>query len=386
MKTQPLLRATCAAVLLLATASESLAADGFKLRFPLSGTLGGEIVAPMASEGWFGSVVVTDVNVSGVSGSDGNSLQLVKSGTFAPTAAELAPAVAAGKITAGAAALLSARTATYSGTVDPSIKMHQTVTNFLLGTILSKDVNGGKVVLAVNIPYAVTYDATVKLNSSTPTLNPLVPASPSPALTTAANTLFGVGYQSQLAAQSSAATVATSGLGDIEASLLWEKSTEALKVLVGATLAMPTGDYSYTAGSLKPNIGYGKYYTLRTGLGVAYTASETVTLGARGSLGFNSQNTENYVRTGDFYAIDLAAAFRTPVGVVGPHVTLLRQYTDDTGGALGGNQVLVTGAGFFYAVPIPAWKGGLNVAYMKTLDTKNSLVGDFVQFRFSRLF
>lgn len=92
------------------------------------------------------------------------------------------------------------------------------------------------------------------------------------------------------------------------------------------------------------------------------------------------------MRTGDFYAIDLAAAFRTLVGVVGPHLTLLRQYTDDTGGMLGGNQVSVNGAGFFYAVPIPAWEGGFNVAYMKTLDTKNSLVGDFVQFRFSRLF
>jgi len=149
---------------------------------------------------------------------------------------------------------------------------------------------------------------------------------------------------------------------------------------------MPTGDYSYTKDALKPTIGFGKYYTLRTGVGLAYAASETVTLGVRGSLGFNSQNTENYVRSGDFYAVDLAAAFRTPVGVVGPHLTMLRQYTDDTGGAIGGNQVSVNGAGFFYAVPIPALGGGLNIAYMKTTDTKNSLVGDFVQFRFSKVF
>ena len=386
MKTRPLLRATCTAVFLISTVSQALAADGFKLRFPLSGTLGGEIVAPLAGEGWFGSAVVTDVNVSGVSGSDGNALQLAKSGTFAPTAADLAPAVTAGRLTSQAAALLSARTATYSGTVDPSIKMHQTVTNFLLGHILSKDINGGKLVLAVNIPYAVSYDTTVKLSGTTPTLGPLVPTSPSPALTTAANTIFGTGYQTQLAAQSSAATVTSSGLGDIEASLLWEKSMDEFKVVAGATLAMPTGDYSYTKDALKPTIGFGKYYTLRTGVGLAYAASETVTLGVRGSLGFNSQNTENYVRSGDFYAVDLAAAFRTPVGVVGPHLTMLRQYTDDTGGAIGGNQVSVNGAGFFYAVPIPALGGGLNIAYMKTTDTKNSLVGDFVQFRFSKVF
>ena len=386
MKTSPLLRASCTAVFLIATASEALAADGFKLRFPLSGTLGGEIVAPLPTEGWFGSVVVTDVNVSGVSGSDGNAIQLVKSGTFAPSAADLAPAVTAGRLTSQVAGLLSARTATYSGTVDPSIKMHQTVTNFLLGHVLSKDFNGGKLVLAVNIPYAAAFNTTVNLSSTTPTLGPLVPASPSPALTAAANSIFGAGYQTQLAAQSSVATVTTSGLGDIDASLLWEKSVDAFKFVAGASLAMPTGDYSYTKDTLKPTIGFGKYYTLRTGVGMAYTASETVTLGARGSLGFNSQNTENYVRSGDFYAIDLAAAFRTPVGMVGPHLTMLRQYTDDTGGALGGNQVSVNGAGFFYTVPIAALGGGLNISYMKTTDTKNSLVGDFVQLRFSKVF
>jgi hypothetical protein len=112
----------------------------------------------------------------------------------------------------------------------------------------------------------------------------------------------------------------------------------------------------------------------------------TLTLGARGSLGFNTQNMDNYVRSGDYYAIDLAAAFRTPVGVVGPHVITLRQYTDDTGSPLGPNRLSITGAGFFYTVPIRALAGGLNVAYMKTTNSKNSLDGDFVQLRFSKVF
>lgn len=76
MKTRLSLRATCTAVLFIATASQALAADGFKLRFPLSGTLGGEIVAPIPSEGWIGSIALTDVNVTGVNGNDGNSLKL----------------------------------------------------------------------------------------------------------------------------------------------------------------------------------------------------------------------------------------------------------------------------------------------------------------------
>ena len=390
MNTQALLRASCTAVFVLATASEALAAEGFKLRFPLAGTLGGEIVAPMPSDGWFGSVVLTDVNVTGVSGNDGNTLQLTNAGTFAPTAADLAPAVSSGKITQQVANLLSARTATYSGTVDASIKMHQTLANLLIGNILSKDVNGGKLVLTVNIPYATTYSSDVKFTSTSPTLSSLNPAPPAPAANTlpvAANAIFSQGYQSKLAAQASDATVTMSGLGDIEASLLWEKSMDALKVVAGATLVMPTGEYEYTPGTLKPNIGFGNYYTLRTGLGVAYTASESMTLGARASLGFNSQNMDSYVRSGDYYGIDLAAAFRTPVGVVGPHITMVRQYTDDTGSALGANRLSITGAGFFYTVPIVALgKAGLNIAYMKTTDTKNSLVGDFVQARLSKVF
>jgi hypothetical protein len=92
------------------------------------------------------------------------------------------------------------------------------------------------------------------------------------------------------------------------------------------------------------------------------------------------------VRSGDFYVIDLAAAFKTPVGVLGPHMTLMRQYTDDTGGTLGANRVSLNGAGVFAAFPIPAIGAGLNISYMKTTDARNSLSGSFVQARISKLF
>jgi hypothetical protein len=402
MKTRPLLRAAYAAAVLLVTASEALAADGFKLRFPISGTLGGEIVAPLPTEGTFGSVVVTDVNVSGVTGNDGNNIQLSMPVDFGPigtlkatalaTAAAVPDALKATVITK-----LATGTASTAGSANLNISnYHQTVANATLGHVLSKDINGGKLVAVVNIPYVLVFDTSIKISGSVPAVVLSTAATPIPGDTvnntsnvyanTIANTAIASNYKTSLASKSSDASISTYGLGDIEASLLWEKSMNDLKVVAGATLAMPTGNYKYTAGSLAPNIGYGNYYTLRTGLGVAYTASETMTLGARGSLGFNSQNTDNYVRSGDFYALDLAAAFRTPVGVVGPHITMLQQYTDDTGGTRGANRVSVTGAGFFYTVPIAAWGAGLNIAYMKTTDTKNSLVGDFIQFRFSKVF
>lgn len=334
MKPQTLMRKTSFAAVLFFAACSSYAADGFKLRFPISGTLGGEIIAPLPDEGWITSLAVTDIHVNQVTGEDGGAVQVPK--TIGPVSA-----------------LVGIKVNSY----------HATLNNFTLAHILSRDVQGGRLVAAINIPYASTFDTDLALSATVG------------------------GMTVPLAQQSKDASVSTSGVGDVETSLLWEKSYEQTKLLAGATLSLPTGNYKYVPNAMTPNIGYGNYYTLRMGLGVAYTASETLTLGARGSLGFNSQNTDNYVRSGDFYAIDLAAAFRTPVGVVGPHITMLRQYTDDTGAnSIGPNRVAITGAGFFYTVPLRAVGGGLNLAYMKTTDTKNSLAGDFVQIRFSKLF
>jgi hypothetical protein len=371
------------AMFILTAASSALAADGFKLRFPISGTLGGEIVAPLPSEGWVGSMAITDVNIDKVAGSDGNALSLSQAATF----------------TGPAGTALAGKTAAYTSTAVLDYKQRQTQANMTFARLLSSDVQGGKLALAINIPYVVSLNTDAKFVGATPTLgalNPQVTSYPSPAQNAGANaqlqagaqTAFGPGYQANLTSQGQAASVNTSGLGDIEASVLWEKTVDQFKIVGGATLALPTGNYSYVPGTMKPNIGYGKYYTFRPGVGVAYTASENVTLGARGSLGFNTQNTENKVRSGDFYVIDLAAAFKTPIGVFGPHMTIMRQYTDDTGGnvALGGNRVSLTGAGAFATFPIASIGAGLNLSYMKTIDARNSLAGSFVQARLSKAF
>lgn len=383
------------AALLLSSTASVWAADGFKLRFPLSGTLGGEIVAPLPSEGWVGSVAYTDIDIDKIGGSDGKALTLQKQAVFGPlTAAQLAavPAVAVpgvGSFTATQMqAALNGRTASAVGAVAIDYKQQLKQANLTFARILDKDVQGGKLAIAINIPYALSLKSDALFTGVTPTLSTLTPsAGPLSAVAQqVAQSSFSTGYQAALASQWQAANVNTSGLGDIETSLLWEKSVDKLKIVAGATLALPTGNYSYVEGRLAPNIGYGKYYTFRPGVGVAYAASENVTLGARGSLGFNTKNTENNVRSGDFYVVDLAAAFKTPVGVFGPHMTMMRQYTDDTGGQLGANRVSLTGAGVFAAFPIAAIGAGLNLSYMKTTDARNSLSGSFVQVRLSKAF
>lgn len=388
------LRWASAAALMFCASHSAMAADGFKLRFPISGTLGGEIVAPLPNEGWVGSISYTDIDIDKIGGSDGKALTLQKAATFALTPAQLAavPAVAipgVGSFTAAQMqAALTGRSATASGLVNVEYKQQMRQANLVLARILDKDVQGGKLALAVNIPYSLSLKSDALFTGVTPTLSPLTPtAGPlQPVAQQVAQSSFNTAYQAALAGQWQAANVNTSGLGDIETSLLWEKTVDKMKIVAGATLALPTGNYSYVEGRLAPNIGYGKYYTFRPGVGVAYTASENVTLGARGSLGFNTKNTENNVRSGDFYVVDLAAAFKTPVGVFGPHMTIMRQYTDDSGGQLGANRVSLTGAGVFAAFPIAAIGAGLNLSYMKTIDARNSLSGSFVQARISKAF
>ncbi len=380
------------AMFILSAASSAWAADGFKLRFPISGTLGGEIVAPLPTEGWVGSVAYTDINIDKIGGADGNALTLQKTATFGPlTAAQLAAVPAVGSVTAiQLQSALSGRTASAVGTIAVDYKQTVKQANLTFARILDKDVQGGKLAIAINIPYALSLKSDAMMTSTTPTLSTLSPSIAPAALAGVAQSVaqssFSTGYQSTVAGLWQGANVDTSGLGDIETSLLWEKSVDQLKIVAGATLALPTGNYSYVEGRLAPNVGYGKYFTFRPGVGVAYAASENVTLGARGSLGFNTQNTENKVRSGDFYVVDLAAAFKTPVGVFGPHMTLMRQYTDDTGGTLGPNRVSLNGAGVFAAFPIAAIGAGLNLSYMKTTDARNSLSGSFVQARISKLF
>ena len=393
------------AMFILSAATSALAADGFKLRFPISGTLGGEIVAPLPSEGWVGSIAITDVNVDRVTGNDGNTLTLQKAVGLNFTGLDASAVRTQLDIAArtnstlqsktsvqldGIAGQLAGKSASATPTTLVDIKQRLTLANMTFARLLSPDVQGGKLALAINIPYALSMN--VSSGFSGPNINSLnwSPSEPISNVKTLAVGMVDAGYQKSLTDQSQSATVNTSGLGDIETSLLWEKTVDKFKIVGGATLALPTGNYSYTEGAMKPNIGYGKYYTFRPGVGVAYNASENVTLGVRGSLGFNTQNTENKVRSGDFYVIDLAAAFKTPVGVFGPHVTMLRQYTDDKTdgqlGALGANRVSITGAGAFATVPLKSIGGGLNLSFMKTIDTRNSLSGSFVQARFSKVF
>lgn len=382
-------KAAYAAALLSTIAGHTLAADGFKLRFPQSGTLGGEMVAPLSNSGLYGQLSVTQIELDKISGTDGNQITLSRTGVASGTNIN-AGVQASAQFTAGqktAAARLAGRTANYSGAATSTFKQSQTQTNAVIGYLGADEYAGGRFTLAVNIPY-ITFDRTVRYAGTTPTLSAF-----SPAITGTPQEIgqsqgvgqaaFGATYQAALTQKATADTGTAGALGDIEVSGAWVYSDDTKKVIAGASLAMPTGEYDKSSTL---NIGFGKYYTFRPSVAMAYKTTEALTLGGRASLGLNSPNTDNGIRSGNFYALDLAAAYLTPVGVVGPHVVVLNQYEDDQGGALGANRLSSTGAGLFFTTRIDAIGAGLNISYMKTVDSRNSLSGSFFQVRVSKAF
>jgi len=372
-----LARSACVGTALFAIAGHAYAADGSKLRFPLSGSLGGEIAAKQLTPGLYGSVVVTQIEVDKVTGDDGNALELVQAKAFSQA------------VTSPPSPIPMTVSSSFSGSATVSVKQSQTVSNILLGYLTETEYAGGRLNLLVNIPY-MSLNRTFSLAGDTPKLAPLSSSVPGPQAAAVAAGLqtniqgqFALKYQAELAANSTAASGSAADLGDMEVTGAWVRQTDDMKIIVGATLAMPTAKYDKNSVL---NTGFGNYYTLRPGVAVSGRASEDLTLGAKVSLGLNSPNNDNGIRTGNFFGLDLAAAYLTPVGVFGPHVMYVSQYEDDQGGTFGGNRFNATGAGVFYTTLIRPINAGLNFSYMQMLNTRNALSGSFVQIRLTKAF
>jgi len=371
------LKAAYAASVLAMLAGNALAADGWKVRFPLSGTLGGEIAAPIGAGGLYGQVSVTQLELDKLAGPDGNNFQLPSSGTIPVPLASVNPA-------------LGTRSASYSGVADVGFKQSQTQVNAVIGYLSNEEYNGGRLTAAVNIPI-VSINRTTTLTGATPTLSAITPSLTGSGLSGAqvagiqasTQASFSPKYQAGLGTQGATLSGTQSGIGDIEVTGGWVYQDPVVKVVAATTLALPTAQWDPVTGL---NLGYGKFYTLRPSVAVAYNATDAWTLGARTSLAFNTRNTDNNVKSGNFYGIDLAAAYRTSVGVVGPHLVFVNQYEDDDGGKYGSNRFSTSGAGVFFATKIPSVDLGLNLSYMQSFDAKNALSGSFVQIRLTKQF
>ena len=341
------------------------AGEGFQLRYNIAGSLGGEMFGTPAHAGIVGAAAVTDININHVAGPDGHELTAaLPGGTVplpAPTPAALYPTYTASPVKIR-----------ITGTADQ--------VNVGVGYVTDESYAGGRIAFGVNIPYGYKTQ-TVDITGTTPTLqfNPLIPA----ATQSAVQGAFGAGYQNSLSQQSTGETGVTQALGDIDLQVGWGYVTEKFRMLTGASLVLPTGDYAPNV----PSIGFGKFYTLRPSIQAVYLPVPEVALAGKVTVGLNTRNSDNHLRSGDWLGLELAAGYRTPVGPVGLHTVYVQQYQADSGNSLGQSRLSETNIGAFFTTKAPLIDGAsLTLQYMETVDARNARSGRFIQARVLKLF
>ena len=410
---QSLIRNASALAVLGLVGSTAFAADGFKLRYPFQGSLGGEIAAPLNQPGWFASLAVVGIDINKNSGADGNDRQL-------PVPAQNIPMPTRDQLIAGGAPVVDATrltTVVTPGTTIASldtkatIKLSQKQTNgaLNLGYAFDQLVAGGRIVANIQLPYTTELNRTVDINPIVFSPTQAVGLTPLQAgLLNASGAYNQINAGARGAAQTRLVDYAkansgkVSGQGDAELTGGWTYVKDSVKIAAGLALALPTGDYNKDFGQIGPsgqpipgvNIGFGNYYTLRPGLAVAYSPTPDWTIGAKASYGVNTRNKDNDIKSGEYVGIDVAAVYKTPIGVFGPHLMYVNQIKDDTYGdkssdqskALGANRFNVQGAGLVFTTLIPGIDAGLTLSYMNTLESKNALAGSFTMVRLTKKF
>jgi hypothetical protein len=92
------------------------------------------------------------------------------------------------------------------------------------------------------------------------------------------------------------------------------------------------------------------------------------------------------LRSGDWAGAELAAGYKTPVGVVGLHALWAGQYRDDKNNPLGPSRFRTTNGGAFFTTLVPGLDAALTVQYMMSASSRYAKHGQAMQFRLIKLF
>ncbi len=358
-----LMKKTAGMALLAGSAASAQAAEGFEPRYNLAGSLGGEIFAPPDQTGWGFLTAATRVNVRRVTGDDGKDLSVpVPGATLAvpglPDA--LQPSYGPGRATLHG-----------DGTM--------TRMDVALGYLSAGQYGGGRLAFAVDLPF-IRKDQRIGVSGATPSLT--WPGPVPPAVQAGVASQFGGQYQAGLDGQGAAATGVLHGVGDVELMAGWQLVGERWRVLAGTSLVLPTGKYE---ADPQPDAGTGNFRTLRPALQLAYLPTPHTALGAKLSLGLNSRNRDNQLRSGNWFGVELAAGYKTPVGVVGLHALRVQQYQDDEHNPFGPSRFRSTNAGAFFTTLVPGLDAALTLQYIDTTASRNAKHGSFTQLRLVKL-
>lgn len=354
--------ATCA---MLGCVGMASAAEGFEPRYNLAGSLGGEMFAPPDQTGWLAAIAGTHIDVSRVTGNDGKPLsQPIPGGVVplpAPLPSDLNPSYAP-----------AAATVHGTGTM--------TRWDLVLGYLSPAELGGGHLVFGVDVPFARKHQSIVP-SADTPSLS--WSAGAPGAIQTAVQAQFGEQYRAALQAQGANVSGQVTGIGDVEVLAGWHYMTDKLRVLGTAALVLPTGKYN---DNPKADIGAGNFYTLRPALQVAYLPTPKLAIAAKYSIGLNTRNRDNQLRSGNWMGLETAVGYKTAVGVVGLHAVRLQQYQDDDNNPLGASRIRSTNAGVFFTTKIPGIEAALTIQYMATISSRNAKDASFTQVRLVKVF
>lgn len=349
-------------------AGAALAAEDFRIRYNVAGTIGGEIFAPQSSPGWIGAVAYTYIDGRKLTGDDGNDLSITTPAGAVPLPAP-APAARYPAYDAKRVALQT------SG--------HANVTALALGYIAAELYAGGQLIFGALLPIAESASGVTAIAAS-PTLNWPQPAQPNDATKAVVQSGFGSGYQAGLSAQAAAESGHTTGIGDIELAAAWMIKNGPWKVRAGAAWVLPTGSYSAAS---KPNIGFGNYYTLRPEVQATYMPSAKIALSGKLIMGFNTKNKDSQLKSGDWIGLEAAAGYMTPIGPVGLHGVHVRQYQDDENNPMfGASRLELTGLGAFFTTRLPLMDAIVTLQHMVTTSSRNARHSNFSQLRIVKQF
>ncbi|MBA5606758.1 transporter [Duganella sp. FT3S] len=346
-------------------ATSAIAAEAFEPRYNLAGSLGGEMFAPPDQTGWAAGIAFTQVDISKVTGDDGRALTQPIPGGVVPLPAPTPSALYPG---------YGANTAHFDATGP------MTRADLALGYITTDRYGGGRLAFVLDLPYAKKKHV-IGVRADTPQLrwNPAVPE----VVQWAVQAQFNQQYQGAPAAQAADFSGETTGIGDLELQAAWLYNREHINVLAGASVVLPTGRYDTSPG---PHIGVGNFYTLRPALQIAWLPTPQIGLASKFSVGLNTRNKDNQLRSGNWVSMEAAAGYKTAIGVIGVHGIYLRQYQDDDNNPFGASRARSNDAGAFFTTKVPGIDAALTVQYMTSTSSRNIKHGNFTQLRLIKLF
>jgi hypothetical protein len=196
------------------------AAEDFQVRYNIAGSIGGEMFTPPDAAGLAVGVAATYIDIRKVTGNDGNVLTKPVPGGAIPLPS---PTPVTAYPTYGASTAQIHASGTFK------------LFNLGIGYITDADYGGGRLAFGGVLPYGAKTQ-TVRATAATPAVqaNPAVPAAAQQAIASQ----FGAAYQSGLAGEAASSTGDISGIGDLELQGGWLYTTEQLRVLLGASLAL----------------------------------------------------------------------------------------------------------------------------------------------------